>query len=119
MAFLFVEQPRIPGPILRHLAKQAIAHRSFNEKIDRDWLNARTPLESLLQDQPVHTLITWGDQDRVLHVSGAGILAAIMPNAQAAVMPDVGHLPMVERPQKTAERFLQFQADLGRASDRH
>ena len=31
-----------------------------------------------------------------------------MPNAQVEIMPRVGHLPMLERPEATAERYLEF-----------
>jgi hypothetical protein len=44
----------------------------------------------------------------VLHVSGAKILEAVMPNAKAAVMDAVGHLPMIEKPKETAELYLNF-----------
>jgi abhydrolase domain-containing protein 6 len=44
----------------------------------------------------------------VLHVSGAKILEAVMPNAKAAVMDAVGHLPMIEKPKETAELYLTF-----------
>jgi hypothetical protein len=44
----------------------------------------------------------------VLHVSGAKILEAVMPNAKAAMMDAVGHLPMIEKPKETAELYLSF-----------
>jgi len=31
-----------------------------------------------------------------------------MPEAQAAIMEDVGHLPMIEKPKETAEIYLSF-----------
>ena len=44
----------------------------------------------------------------MLHVSGAKILEKVMPNAQAAVMDALGHLPMIEKPKETAELYLSF-----------
>jgi len=44
----------------------------------------------------------------VLHVSGAKILEAVIPNAKATVMDAVGHLPMIEKPKETAEFYLSF-----------
>jgi pimeloyl-ACP methyl ester carboxylesterase len=53
-------------------------------------------------------LILWGDRDRVLHVSGAKILEAAMPHAEAVIMNNIGHVPMVEKPQGSAEILLRF-----------
>ena len=44
----------------------------------------------------------------MLHVSGAKILEAVMSNAKAAVRDAVGHLPMIEKPNETAELYLSF-----------
>ena len=44
----------------------------------------------------------------MLHVSGAKILEAIMPNAKAEVMDAVGHLPMIEKPEEIAALYLSF-----------
>ncbi len=107
--FAAVIRPWIPGPIKRYLAEQAMRQRDFNAKVVRDLAETPLSLEPLLQDHPVPALIVWGEQDRILHVSGAAILAGLMPNAQAVVMPHTGHIPMIERPQETAERFLRFQ----------
>ena len=66
------------------------------------------PLENLLRGETVPTLIIWGSQDRVLHVSGAALLEAAMPNARVVVMKGVGHIPMIEKPKETAARILTF-----------
>ncbi len=107
--FVAVQRPELPGPIKRYLADLAITQRDFNAKIVRDMAETPLSLELLLKDHPAPALIVWGDQDRLLHVSGAAILTALMPNAEAVVMAHTGHIPMIERPQETAERFLRFQ----------
>jgi pimeloyl-ACP methyl ester carboxylesterase len=57
-------------------------------------------------------LIVWGDEDRVLSVDTVPMLKALLPDAQAVVMPHVGHAPMIERPQQTAEDYLRFRAQV-------
>ena len=108
--FVFVEKPFIPRPIKKLLIQEAIEHKSLNSKIFKQLHSPRDvqPLEALLKGLTVPTLIVWGAQDRVLHVSGAKILEAVMPNANAAVMDAVGHLPMIEKPKETAELYLRF-----------
>ncbi len=68
----------------------------------------RQDLEVMLKDSSVPVLIIWGAQDRVLHVSGANILKSVIPNAMVKVMEGVGHVPMVEKPEKTAGLYLHF-----------
>jgi len=108
--FIFVKKPFIPGPMLNQLAKQAIKNRPLNQNIFKQ-INAAsktTGLESTLNGSVVPTLIVWGANDRVLHVSGAKILESVMPKAQVSIMEGVGHLPMLEKPKETAEIYISF-----------
>ena len=36
------------------------------------------------------------------------VSASVMPAARLQILPGVGHLPMIERPEETAELYLQF-----------
>jgi abhydrolase domain-containing protein 6 len=107
--FVFVERPRIPRSIKRYLTKEAIQNREFNAKVFKEILQDRAPLETVLQGVPIPTLILWGDQDRLLDVSGAEILKSAVPDAEVMVMKHTGHTPMIERPEETAIAFLRFQ----------
>ena len=108
--FIFGKKPFIPGPMLNHLAKDAIRNRPLNQKIFEQ-INVASDsfsLESTLNGSAVPTLILWGTDDRVLHVSGAEILESVMPNAQVAIMEGVGHLPMLEKPGESAKIYIRF-----------
>ncbi len=108
--FVFVKRPFLPWPIKKFLAREAVARQPLNSIIFqqlRSSADAR-PLEVLLKGLPLPTLIIWGAQDRVLHVSGANILAAVIPKAKTEIMDGVGHAPMIEQPQETAARYLRF-----------
>jgi abhydrolase domain-containing protein 6 len=113
---VFDNRPYLPRSVRRHLAVQAAARYHHYQWVygqirdigpDGRPLPA-TPLQPLLAGSPLPTLIVWGERDRVLDVSGAALLAEVMPNAQVEIMPRVGHLPMLERPEATAERYLEF-----------
>jgi abhydrolase domain-containing protein 6 len=106
--FVFVTRPYIPRAVKQYLAAQAITHRAFNEKIFQDLRAFPQPLEPALQGFPAPTLITWGDTDRLLHVSGAAILAALVKDGHLAILQRTGHVPMIERPQESAQQFLRF-----------
>ncbi|MCJ7687238.1 MAG: alpha/beta fold hydrolase [Desulfobacteraceae bacterium] len=108
--FVFVKRPFIPRAIKKYLIQEAIEHQSLNRKIFKQLRSSvdDPPLEAMLKGLPVPTFIVWGEQDRVLHVSGAKILEAIMPNAKTGIMDAVGHLPMIEKPEETAGLYLDF-----------
>ena len=110
MDFVFVKRPFIPAPIKGVLVQEAMAHRLLNFDIFKQIRDSRNvaPLENLLRGETVPTLIIWGSQDRVLHVSGAAVLEAAMPNARVVVMKGVGHIPMIEKPKETAAGILAF-----------
>ncbi|MBE1301388.1 MAG: alpha/beta fold hydrolase [Alteromonadaceae bacterium] len=113
--FLFVEPPFIPSPILRHLASEAKASADLNSKIFQQIHrmkegepNPDMPLDSVLREYEGQVLITWGGKDRVLHVSGAKVLKKTLPHAELDINENVGHLPILEIPSKTAETFISF-----------
>lgn len=106
--FAFVTPPYIPRSVKQYLATQAIAQRAFNEKIFQDLVASPRPLEPALQGFAAPTLIMWGDTDRILHVSGAAILVGLVQNGRLAILEHTGHVPMIEKPQESAQQFLHF-----------
>ena len=56
----------------------------------------------------IPVLITWGENDRLAHVSGADVLRGVLPQAEVHLMPNTGHVPMMEYPRATAKQFLDF-----------
>jgi pimeloyl-ACP methyl ester carboxylesterase len=108
MDFVFVRPPYIPGPLKRYLAERAVRNRDFNSKIAHHLGEHPLALEPLLKGLPLPSLIVWGDKDRLLHFSGAAILESLMPKAKVVIMKNMGHVPMVESPKKTAADFLAF-----------
>ena len=54
------------------------------------------------------TLVLWGDTDRVIDVSSTGVFEAGISDCSVVVMPQTGHVPMIERPEATAEHYLAF-----------
>lgn len=108
--FVFLERPFIPGAVKKHLAQKAIERKDLNIAIFKQFNKTpdTLPLEVITKGLAVPTLIVWGADDRVLHVSGAKLLNAVIPGSRLAVMDHVGHLPMVEKPKETAGLCLNF-----------
>lgn len=116
--FLFVEPPYIPAPIVNYLATQAEARAALNSKIYEQIHRMKSgvpypdsPLEKVLANYTGRVLVSWGQQDRILHVSGAHILKQNQAQIRLDIMPNMGHLPMVEKPQISANAFLAFVSD--------
>ena len=108
--FVFEQPPFIPAPLKAYFAEQMVANQAVAEKVFADIRYRSKPLEETI-DAGFSTpaLIIWGAQDRVLHSSGARILENLMANGVARVVPGLGHLPMLEAPERMAEIYLDWQ----------
>jgi abhydrolase domain-containing protein 6 len=119
MRWLFVKQPTLIGPLRRYLAMHAIARRPYNQKIFGD-INVREAgnelVEPMLPSMNMPTLVVWGDTDRMLDCGQARLYETLMPDARAIVLPQCGHMPMVEQPYHTASASLDFLQSVRRRS---
>lgn len=110
LGMLFVKVPPMPYPVKKTYMEKAVKNRSFNEKIMGDMMKKTVWLEPFLHRIKAPTLILWGDQDKLLHVSSVPVLEKGIRNHRTVVMKDCGHIPMVERPAETAAHYLNFLA---------
>lgn len=108
MDFVFFKRPYVPSPVLDFFTSEAVANKPMNDKVFADIVGEKLDLEKRVQGIGIPTLVLWGDQDRVLHVSGAEILCRAMANATCVIMKNAGHLPMIERPEEASRSFLKF-----------
>jgi pimeloyl-ACP methyl ester carboxylesterase len=112
LSFASHKPPFVPWPARGVLAKKAFEYTSFNRYIFEALRDERyVALEPLLGDIRQPVLIIWGEYDRVLDVSSVDTMKPLLPQARVIVMPDTGHLPMLERPTETAAHYLAFLAD--------
>jgi pimeloyl-ACP methyl ester carboxylesterase len=105
---VFFKPPEIPSFAKKLLVEEAIKHKASNERIFKQLSSEIGALESDLPKIKARTLVLWGDRDRVLDVSSVQVLEKGLPNASTVIMKDCGHLPMIERPQESAEHYLAF-----------
>jgi pimeloyl-ACP methyl ester carboxylesterase len=107
---LFVERPFIPVPLRKGLAEIAIENEMLYRMIFEQVYRPADvpPLEKAMKNLSAKTLIIWGTQDLILHVSGAEILANVIPESSTELMRNLGHSPMIENPDETASRYLNF-----------
>jgi len=109
MNFVFSERPLLPKPISAYLADQKIAREPFERKVFDQLRFKSAPIEEFVDRLMMPVLVTWGDEDRVLHVSGAAILDQLIRDSEIQILKGVGHLPMIEKPKEVGEYFVQWQ----------
>ncbi|MGM0418364.1 MAG: alpha/beta fold hydrolase [Thermodesulfobacteriota bacterium] len=106
--FVMEKKPYIPGPILKVLADKKIARKDKDDKVFKDFSKDLNNTSSILGSINVPSLIIWGDKDRVLHPDNANIFHEKLSDSRVVIMEDTGHLPMLERPEKTAAEYKKF-----------
>ncbi len=109
LAFNFYKPIPIPSFVKKVLAEKAAKASEFNQKIFKESLEADfLLLESKLGMIKAPTLILWGDSDRVIHVSSVPVFEKKIKNARSVIIKECGHLPMLEKPQETADAYKDF-----------
>lgn len=96
-----------------------VSRRHVNEFMFRHLLQYQ-PAEDLPAFTGISspTLILWGSEDSVLHVSCAAVFKTLIPQAEVKLLSGIGHLPMVETPRVTARILRRFWRD-SRATTAH
>jgi pimeloyl-ACP methyl ester carboxylesterase len=54
------------------------------------------------------TLFIWGANDGLVTAAYAEAYCRMIPDAQLVIIPEAGHLPHVEQPDRFTERVLSF-----------
>jgi len=114
--FVMSDRPYIPGSVMDVLARERIANQALERQVFAQI--ATDSVSASIKGLPTPTLILWGDEDRALSVGTVPVLRTLLPNAQAVVMPHIGHAPMIERPKESAEDYLRFREGLAASASR-
>jgi pimeloyl-ACP methyl ester carboxylesterase len=111
--FAMEKKPFAPWPIYDVMEERAIANREVNEVIfaairdsgfEPNFRDAITRIQS-----PV--LVIWGMEDRVINYRNADVFVDQIPNARKVLLEGIGHAPMVEVPEESAQLFREFLAE--------
>ena len=109
-AFVMADPPFVPRPILNGIAQERIRNFELEQRIFTQI--ASDSLEERVKGLTTPTLIVWGDHDRLIDVATADILHKLLPRSHVIVIPGIGHVPMIERPQLSANDYLKFRSSL-------
>jgi triacylglycerol lipase len=99
--------PFLPYSIRSTLARRSVADFDLHSEIMRQF-TASPMLETQFNAINTPALIVWGDEDQVLHPAGATALQSLLPDSEVQLMADIGHLPMLEAPRRTARDYIRY-----------
>lgn len=117
MEITMSQPPFLPWPLRPALLRKTLAREDINKKIFADMVATKKQLglnkfkqkiEMTMAKTPLPTMIMWGQDDRILDVSAAEAFKKIIPHATLHIFTDVGHLPMVEIPDESADVYQKF-----------
>ncbi|MDX1624901.1 MAG: alpha/beta fold hydrolase [Wenzhouxiangellaceae bacterium] len=115
--YCFVHPPWIPAPLARHLAARS-ARRAVEHQRAFDAIRFESrPLEEIVDGLDVPALIVWGRSDQVLNPAGAAVVERALADAETLMLPDTGHLPMLEEPRTVAEAWIGYAERLARRGE--
>jgi pimeloyl-ACP methyl ester carboxylesterase len=80
--------------------------RSFRGLVRSYLVTGRRSAWQALARIELPSLVIWGERDRLVHVSNASKVAAMLPDSRLLVLPDVGHTAQLEDPTSTARAIL-------------
>ena len=106
-AMTMSKPPFAPGYVRAAIAQQYVdrcaRHTAiFDQIFEKPWL------DELLGEIRVPTLVMWGAQDQLLDLTGATLWADGIADSELVVYDDLGHMPMVEAPKRSAKDYAAF-----------
>jgi len=102
--FVMEKRPFIPWPVSSVMAEKAAANRDINQKIFADMrAGSMDEFREALPQVKAPTLILWGGKDRVISADNAQVFDALIPDSRVVIFDDIGHVPMIEVPDRTAD----------------
>ena len=108
--WVMAEPPFIPGPIMNVIAQERIRNYDLEQRIFTQI--ASDSVEERIRGLETPTLIVWGDKDRTINVATAEVLRDLLPNSQVVIQPNIGHLPHLEAPERSANDYLRFRSGM-------
>lgn len=108
LGLMFYEAPWVPGPVTGYYANTWISRTDLLARVFAAITGEYVALAPLLPTLLTPTLIMWGANDEILPAGGARLLAQGIASSRMVVIPECGHLPMLEKPRETAAHYRAF-----------
>lgn len=106
-AMTMAKAPWVPGVTLDYIGERYIAQKQQLARIFQDFHRVNM-LDKQLKEIRTPVLVMWGALDQLVHVSAADVWTNGIPGAKRVIYPDLGHMPMVEDPSRSAKDVRKF-----------
>jgi pimeloyl-ACP methyl ester carboxylesterase len=103
--------PYIPDIFVSVLAEKKCAKRYKEEKIFNEMISD-CDLSDIVSKIEIPTLILWGKLDEIINISNAKIFNKEIKNSKLIIFEGLGHVPLIEDPDKTAKSVEDFIREL-------
>ncbi len=114
LRLLFADPPpRVPAPLLWFASKRRVA---TSLDLLRSVLSGRYLLDGLLPGMAVPALVVAGEEDHIVPLPAAREMAAEIPGHRIEVVPETGHMLVIEAPDRVAEILDRFLREAGAAT---
>ena len=111
--FIMYKPPYIPKSVKAVFAQERINNKALDAKILQQIITDNVEERAkIIAKYNIPTLVVWGDKDQVIKPETTKLIKEIIPQAQVIIMPDVGHVPMVEAVKDTANDYKAFRDGL-------
>ena len=111
--FVMYKPPYVPKSVKAVFAQERINNKELDAKIlEQIVTDSVEERAKIIAKYNIPTLVVWGDKDQVIKPETTKLIKEIIPQAQVIIMPEVGHVPMVEAVKDTANDYKAFRDGL-------
>ena len=111
--FVMYKPPYLPKSVKAVFAQERINNKELDAKILEQIVTDNVEERAqIIANYNIPTLVAWGDKDQVIKPETVNVIKDIIPQAQVIMMEDIGHVPMIEAVEQTAEDYKKFRATL-------
>ena len=112
---VFHDHEKIPEDLIDYIAAATFYSENGVRALASITRNAiaRDPIDWLLPEIAVPTLIVWGENDRILSFRHAETFTALIDGSRLVAVQECGHMPHVEQQTVTADAITAFVAAIG------
>lgn len=107
--FVMYKPPYIPKSVKAVFAQERINNKELDAKIlEQIVTDSVEERAKVIAQYKIPTLVVWGEKDQVIKPETVNVIKDIIPQAQVIMMEDIGHVPMIEAVEQTAEDYKGF-----------
>ncbi|MDA5132950.1 alpha/beta hydrolase [Psychrobacter sp. ANT_H3] len=113
--FVMYKPPYLPKSVKAVFAQERIANKELHAKILEQIVTDNVEERAkIIAQYKIPTLVVWGEKDQIIKPETVNLIKEIIPQSEVIMMPEVGHVPMVEALDKTADDYKAFREKLNK-----